>query len=157
MARKKAVIEEIIEEPIEPEYYIGKIFEGVYPPAAAIWCNQNNAYIERIDPIEQEVEETYIDEDGKEKTRVVVITVRRYEIKEVPAPAEPTHEDIKKMRAEAYKAEKDPITCHIQSLRDEEQTEEIIAEIESLIAERKAVVEAIKERLPYPDEAVEKK
>jgi len=30
------------------EYYIGQIFEGKYPPSAAVWCNKNNAYIEYL-------------------------------------------------------------------------------------------------------------
>lgn len=30
------------------EYYIGKVFDGVYPPAAAVWCNLNNAHIELV-------------------------------------------------------------------------------------------------------------
>lgn len=29
------------------EFYIGQIFTTVYPPEAAIWCNRNNAYIEK--------------------------------------------------------------------------------------------------------------
>lgn len=28
------------------EYYIGQIFEGEYPPEAAAWCNNNNAYLD---------------------------------------------------------------------------------------------------------------
>lgn len=66
---------------------------------------------------------------------------------EIPAP---THEEQKEKRAAAYCVEKDPITCHIQSLRDEEQTEEIVAKINALIAERAEVVASIKERYPYP-------
>lgn len=27
------------------EYRIGQIFEDTYPPEAAVWCNENNAYI----------------------------------------------------------------------------------------------------------------
>ena len=30
-------------------YKIGQIFEGIYPPEAAVWCNANNAHIERLD------------------------------------------------------------------------------------------------------------
>lgn len=56
------------------------------------------------------------------------------------------------MRALAYTAEVDPITSHIQRLRDAEQTPEIVAEIEELKAERDAKVAAIKERYPYPVE-----
>lgn len=28
------------------EFYIGQIFDGTYPPEAAVWCNANNAHIE---------------------------------------------------------------------------------------------------------------
>lgn len=41
------------------------------------------------------------------------------------------------------------ITAHIQRLRDEEQTPEIIAEIEALIVERNEKVAEIKSRYPY--------
>lgn len=66
---------------------------------------------------------------------------------DIPAPSE---EEQKENRARAYKEEVDPITSHIQRLRDMEQTEEIIAEIEQLIVERDAKVEEIKQRYPYP-------
>ena len=29
-------------------FTIGQIFKGVYPPEAAIWCSQNNAFIEQL-------------------------------------------------------------------------------------------------------------
>jgi hypothetical protein len=32
------------------EYYIGQIFEKIYPTEAADWCNNNNAYIDEIEP-----------------------------------------------------------------------------------------------------------
>lgn len=107
------------------EFYIGQVFEGVYPPEAAIWCNANNAYID-------------------------VIGEKRYEIKAVPEPPAPTKEEQREARARAYQAEVDPITSHISRLRDAEQTEEVIAEIAELMAERDAKVEEIKERYPYP-------
>ena len=72
-----------------------------------------------------------------------------------PAKPEPTKEEQQKARAEAYRLEKDPITCQINSLRDEEQTAEIIAEIAQLVEERKAKVEEIKQRYPYPVEESE--
>ena len=72
-----------------------------------------------------------------------------------PAKPEPTKEEQQKARAEAYRLEKDPITCQINSLRDEEQTPEVIAEIASLVDERKAKVEEIKQRYPYPVEESE--
>lgn len=71
------------------------------------------------------------------------------------APIEPekTKEEISETRRKLYIAEKDPITCQIQALRDEEQSEEIMAQIESLKEERARVVEKIKAENPYPQEA----
>ena len=66
---------------------------------------------------------------------------------EIPAP---TQEEQSEKRAEAYRQEVDPITCHIQRLQDEEQTPEIEQEIEELKQERSEKVEEIKERYPYP-------
>ena len=95
----------------------------------AIWCNKNNAMIEVI--------------DGE------------YVIVAIPEPLPPTKEEQQKARENAYRAEVDPITCHIQRLGDEEQTPEVIAEIASLVEERKAKVEEIKARYPYPVEESE--
>lgn len=67
-------------------------------------------------------------------------------------PLPPTEEEQKEKRALAYQQEVDPITSHIQRLRDKEQTEEIIAEINELINERALKVEEIKQRYPYPEE-----
>lgn len=30
------------------DFYIGQTFAGVYPPAAAGWCNNHNAHLERV-------------------------------------------------------------------------------------------------------------
>lgn len=49
------------------KFYIGQIFSGVYPPNAAMWCNENRAYITEIAPV-----------DG----------VRRFQIVAVPEPTE---------------------------------------------------------------------
>ena len=46
-------------------YKIDQIFIDKYPPEAAVWCGKNNATIEEIEP-----------QDG----------VRRFQIKEIPAP-----------------------------------------------------------------------
>lgn len=70
---------------------------------------------------------------------------------EIPAP---TEEEQSKKREQAYKDEVDGITAHIQRLRDKEQTPEIVAEIEQLIAERDAKVEEIKQRYPYSTDPV---
>ena len=65
-------------------------------------------------------------------------------------PPAPTEEEQRKNREVAYAQEVDPITCHIQRLADEEQTPEVIEEIEQLKQERSDKVEEIKERYPYP-------
>lgn len=66
-----------------------------------------------------------------------------------PQKPTPTDEEQRQSRANAYANEVDCITAHISRLRDEEQTEEVIAEINTLIEERTAKVEEIKERYPY--------
>ena len=68
---------------------------------------------------------------------------------------EPTKEEQRQAREDAYIADVDPITCHINRLKDEEQTPEVIAEIASLVEERKAKVAEIKARFPYPVEETE--
>jgi hypothetical protein len=62
------------------EYYIGQIFTGMYPTDAAEWCNNNNAYIDEIEP-----------ENNK----------RRFQIKE-QEPYIPTPEDINKLTMTAW-------------------------------------------------------
>lgn len=54
-----------------------------------------------------------------------------------------------KMREKAYEAEVDPITAHISRLRDDDPESE---EIATLIAERTAKREEIKQRYPYAEE-----
>ena len=95
------------------------------------WCNNGQEY--HI--------ELYIDENDVEWYRTV----------KNPEPLPPTKEEQEQNRANAYQQEVDPITAHIQRLRDMEQTEEIIAEIEQLKLERDAKVEEIKARYPYPE------
>ena len=63
---------------------------------------------------------------------------------------EPTKKEQSEKRATAYQQEVDPITAHIQRLRDEEEPDE--EEIADLIEERNQKVEEIKERYPYPEE-----
>ena len=101
----------------------------------------NISYYESIGMTEQEVEQAY-DDDW-------------YLAGYAPAKPEPTKEEQQKAREEAYKAKVDPITCHIQRLGDEEQTPEVIAEIAQLVEERKAKVDEIKQRYPYPVEESE--
>ena len=118
------------------EYYIGQIFDGIYPPEAANWCNANNATIEEKHRLENNVD------------------VRYYEICAIPELPAPTHDEQSEKRALAYQNEVDPITAHISRLRDTEQTEEVVAEIAELIAERDAKVEEIKARYPYPTDPI---
>lgn len=93
----------------------------------AEWCNEGQEY--------------HIEDDGT-----------YYKTVKNPEPLPPTKEEQEQNRANAYQQEVDPITAHIQRLRDMEQTEEIIAEIEQLIIERDAKVEEIKERYPYNEQ-----
>ena len=67
-----------------------------------------------------------------------------------PEKPAPTEEEQRQKREEAYTKEVDPITCHIDRLKDKEQTEEVIAEIDALKQERDEKAEEIKERYPYP-------
>ena len=62
---------------------------------------------------------------------------------------------VEETRASLYAAQVDPITAHINRLRDEELTPEIAAEIAKLVEERKVVVARIKEENPYPAEPIE--
>ena len=98
----------------------------------------NSNFYQSIGMTEMDVEQAY---DGN-----------WYVLGFAPEKPEPTKEEIQALRSEVYKNEVDPITCHIQRLGDEEQTAEVITEIASLVAERKAKVEEIKLRYPYPTE-----
>ena len=68
---------------------------------------------------------------------------------DIPAPKK---EEVSETRKQLYTEQVDPITAHISRLKDEEQTEELIAEIEALKAERSEIVAKIKEENPYPVE-----
>lgn len=101
------------------EYYIGQIFEGKYPPAAAIACNKNGWYIEKIDS-------------------------NRYEIKAIPPAPAPTPEEKKKMRIDELKAQLDGtdykiIKCSECQLAGVELPYDVVA----LHAERQAIRDEI--------------
>lgn len=109
------------------EYYIGQIFEGKYPPAAACWCNANNAYIE-------------------------VIGDHRYEIKAVPPALAPTKEEQEQARANAYAEEIDPL--HARKARKTilgEWTDEDEAEYVAKVKELSAEIVA---RYPYATDPI---
>lgn len=99
------------------------------------WCLENNATLDEL-----------LDKRDLPK--------RYFQINEKIIP-EPTYEELKMYRASAYQIEVDPITSHIQRLRDKKQTEEIIAKINELIAERDAKVQEIVEKYPYPVDNLE--
>lgn len=54
------------------EYYIGQIFKEEYPAEAAYWCNENNCFIDEIEPLQG---------------------IRRFEIFAVPEPTEEEKEE----------------------------------------------------------------
>ena len=73
-----------------------------------------------------------------------------------PKKPEPTDEEQRQARANAYAVEVDPVTAHIQRLRDTNPiTEEVEQEIAKLIAERSTKVAEIKQRYPYSEDTNE--
>ena len=116
------------------EFYYGQTIEYVdgtrdlHFEAARKWAEENNAYFLEVEPTEE--------------------GIRVFQI--IGMSDEAKTDEVRQIRAELYAKEKDPITCQIQSLRDEEQTPEVVAEIEKLIAQRAEVVARIKEENPYP-------
>lgn len=60
---------------------------------------------------------------------------------------EKDNEEMKQARAKAYAQEVDPITAHIQRLKDQDPIPE--EEIAELVTERDVKVQEIKERYPY--------
>lgn len=91
----------------EQEFYIGQVFDDMYPPEAAEWCNNNDARIMEINPITKDIEEEYQsrenvivpeqEEDGQiipehveqkliTRTQTVIKTLRRFEIQAIPEP-----------------------------------------------------------------------
>lgn len=116
------------------EFYYGQTIEYVdgtrdlHFEAARTWAEENNAYFLEVEPTEE--------------------GIRVFQI--IGMSDEAKTDEVRQLRAELYAKEKDPITCQIQSLRDEEQTPEVVAEIERLIAQRAEVVARIKEENPYP-------
>lgn len=109
------------------DFYIGQIFNGSYPPEAAIWCNANNAYID-------------------------VIGDKVYEIKAIPEPPAPTKEEQEAARKAAYTNEIDPL--HARKMRKtvlDEWTDEDEAEYVEQVTRLSA---EIAERYPYPTDPI---
>ena len=102
---------------MEQEYYIGQKFEGSYPPAAAVWCNRHNAYIEGIDSITKKVKETYIEVVQVEKEVLIpaeydtdgnIIVEEHTEIIMEEVPQEKTRKVSKTFRVFEIKAIPEP-------------------------------------------------
>ena len=89
----------------------------------AVYCNENNCHIEDTGDYLESVQ--------------------------IPPLPEPTDEEQRQNRAAAYKEEVDPITAHIERLRDEAEPDE--AKLSELIAERSKKVEEIKQKFPYKE------
>lgn len=104
--------------------------------ACEVGLGTNSNFYQSIGMTEMDVEQAY---DGN-----------WYVLGFAPIKPEPTKEEIRQTREALYRDQKDPITCQIQSLRDEEQTEDIIAEIDALITKRAEIVAKIKQDNPYP-------
>ena len=148
------------------EYYIGQIFEEnpetgqTYPDDVFAWCNAHGASVREIDPITKEFEEPLVIEqfveepephvERTESTQMVLHTVRRFEIYELPPPPPPTHEEVRQMRAYAYQMEVDPLHAERQrktilgTWTDEDEAQYII----NVTQKSQEIVE----RYPYPEE-----
>lgn len=104
----------------------------------SVGLGTNDSYYKSIGMVKMDVEQAY--------------TGTWYVKGYAPKKPAPTREDQEQARAAEYNLYVDPITAHIQRLRDEEQTQEIIDKINALIDERKEKVEEIKAKYPYPVE-----
>lgn len=90
------------------DFYIGQIFEGMYPPEAAVWCNAvDEAYIKEIEP-KGNVRRFQIVKPPEPTAEEIATKVRRernrriaetdwYMMPDYPADPE-TLEDVKKYR-----------------------------------------------------------
>ena len=126
------------------DYEIGQIFEGMYPPEAAAWCNENHMQIDEIDPIVKRVEEEYEDINNatgllEMKKHTVEKTFRRFQITPV---SELTTEEDKVFRIAKLKALLASHEYWTSKHADGEYTEEEWAE---KVAQRKAWRAEIKE------------
>lgn len=96
-------------------YFIGQIFEKSYPSDAAIWCNRNNAYIQK---------------DGN-----------HYQIVAVP---EPTEQEIKDVRIAELKAQLDSTDRRITKCSEYQMVGiELPYDIVELHAQRQALRDEI--------------
>lgn len=101
---------------------INKPYTNTEYASLASYCNQNDCHIED--------KEEYLDSVQNEH----------------PSP---TYDEVKEIRARLYQQQVDPITSHIQRLRDDENPDE--EKIGELIQERSELVAKIQEENPYPE------
>ena len=66
---------------------LGQIFEGTYTIEAADWCNNNNCYIEEIEPLEDgtrrfEIREVkpYVETEEEKAQRIALLKLRRGDV-----------------------------------------------------------------------------
>lgn len=86
------------------EFYIGQIFEDMYPSEAADWCNANNAMIVEIAPVVRTVTEEY--ETVEEETKVIPAVTHietdeegnEHEVIDVPEHEETIYNPVTKTR-----------------------------------------------------------
>lgn len=88
-------------------------------------------------------------EQGWEEHELDVVEGRFFEAGFAPEKIAKSYEEQRAARFKAYCGAVDPITATIQHLKDEEQTDEIVAEIEALKEKRKELVARIKAEYPY--------
>ena len=97
-------------------FEIGQIFEEDYPPECAQWCNENNAYIDEIEPIKKKVDEkelinppVYDGEtlvkDAEYGVKQVEKVVRRFQIVAIPGPTPEELEAQELAKAKEQRAE----------------------------------------------------
>lgn len=108
------------------EYYIGQKFSGMYPPEAAEWCNENNAYIDELESIGDK---------------------RQFEILE-NEPYVPTWEDIDKARVQYRKQHIDNKT--ISRMRKQANGTWTEADEQAYLELDAEVTAYIEEHYPYP-------
>lgn len=73
----------------------------------------------------------------------------KYQLVSTSETRDPTDEETKKARQSLYAFCVDNLTAHIQRLRDEEQTAEVLEEISKLKLEREEQINSIKKDFPY--------
>lgn len=97
-------------------YKIGQIFEGIYPPEAAIWCNANRAFIVELEP-----------QDGK----------HIFQIQEIPAPTQDVINQERITKLKQMLADTDYVAAKLAEVDGEERAA-LLAEYAEVLAQRKA-------------------